>query len=813
VASVTRVAENALNDIRFAIRQLRKSPGFAAAAIVTLALGMAASLAIFAFVDAVLIRPLPYKTPARLVGVFEKVEIFPQSNLSYLDYLDWKKLNTVFTSLAAYQGSGATMANPDGVERVPAARVSDDFFRTLGVTPAMGRDFRDGDDLPAAQPTVLLSYAAWQKRYGGRASVLGETVTLNDATYVIIGVLPRGFHFAPAEPAEFWMSLRAINPCDQRRSCHNLYGVARLRDGVSVEVASANVAAIASALEKQYPQSNRGQGSSIVPLEDVVVGSVRPVLLVLIAGAGLLLLLAAVNVASLLLVRSEGRRREIAVRSALGASRGRVISQFLTEGIVLVAASTAVAVISAYWAIDLLVKLIPTNIAARMPYVADLSLNPRVIGFAIALAVGAAILFALTPVLRLSFSETRQGLAEGSRGAAGLAWHRLGSKLVIVEIATAIVLLAGAGLLGQSLYRLLHVDIGFQSDHLATVTVTAPNSKYASDEKTVALIDQISTRVSTLPGVSSVGVSSRRPLVGGNTMWTRVVGREYQGGHDEVHYREVTPGYFTTLQATLVRGRYFRDDDTPSKPAVVMVNQTLVRKIFGGEDPLNRQLVYPPPSTQPPMTIVGVVADIKEAALDSETPATIYVPFAQDPTSGFSVFVRTVQSESSVLSSLTTAIHEIDPSLAVFGGSDMRTLVNDSQSAYLRRSSAALVSGFAAVAWLLGIVGLYGVVAYSVGQRTREIGVRMALGAQQTAIYRLVLREAGWLTIAGIVAGVICAIGAATLMRGLLFGVTSWDIPTLLTVSFVLGASALVASYLPARRAASVNPVEALRAE
>ena len=807
------VAENALKDIRFAIRQLRKSPGFASAAIVTLALGMAASLAIFAFVDAVLIQPLPYRAPAKLVGVFEKVEIFPQSNLSYLDYLDWKKLNTVFTSLSAYQSSGAALSGTDGVERVPAARVSDDFFRTLGVTPVMGRDFHAGEDLPAAQRTVLLSYASWQKRYGGRANVLGETVTLNDAAYVIIGVLPRSFHFAPAEPADFWMSLHAVNPCDQRRSCHNMYGVARLRDGVSIEGASANVAAIASALEGQYPQSNRGQGSAIVPLEDVIVGSVRPVLLVLIAGAGLLLLLAAVNVASLLLVRSEGRRREIAVRSALGASRARVISQFLTEGLVLVATSTVFAVMSAYWAIDLLVKLIPANIAARMPYLADLSLNTRVFGFAIVLAIGAAVLFALTPVLRLSFADTRQGLAEGSRGAAGLSWHRLGSKLVIVEIATAIVLLAGAALLGQSLYRLLHVDIGLQSDHLATVTVTAPNAKYATGEKTAALADDISTRLATLPGVSSVGISSRRPLLGGNTMWTRVVGREYQGGHDDVHYREVTPGYFTTLQTTLVRGRYFREDDTPSKPLVVIVNQTLVRKVFAGEDPLTHQLVYAPPSTQPPMTIVGVIADIKEASLDSETPPTIYVPFAQDPTSGFSVFVRTAQGESSVLSSVRAAIHEIDPLLAVFGASDMRTLVNDSQSAYLRRSSAALVSGFAAVAWLLGVVGLYGVVAYSVGQRTREIGVRMALGAQRTAIYRLVLREAGWLTVAGIVAGVICAIGAATLMRGLLFGVTSWDVPTLVAVSIVLGVSALVASYLPARRAASVNPVEALRAE
>ena len=813
VVSASAVIDNGLNDIRFAVRQLRKSPGFATAAIVTLGLGMAASMAIFAFVDAVLIRPLPYRAPSRLVGVFEKVEIFPQSNLSYQDYLDWKKLNTSFTSLAAYQGSGAVLSRADGVERVPAARASDDFFRTLGVTPAIGRDFREGEDLPAAHRTVLLSYAAWQRRYGGRANVLGETVTLNDSAYVIIGVLPRGFHFAPAEPADFWMSLHAVNPCDQRRSCHNMFGVARLRDGVSIQAASANVAAIASALERQYPDSNRGQGSAIVPLEEVIVGTVRPVLLVLIAGAGLLLLLAAVNVASLLLVRSEGRRREIAVRSALGASRGRVIRQFLTEGLVLVAASTALALISAYWTIDLLVTLIPANIAARMPYLSELSLNERVLGFAIVLAVGAAVLFALTPVLRLSFADTRQGLAEGSRGAGGLAWHRLGSKLVIVEIATAIVLLAGAGLLGQSLYRLLHVDIGLQSDHLATVSVTAPNSKYASNERTVALADEISARVSALPGVQSVGISSRRPLLGGNTMWTRVVGREYHGGHDDVHYREVTPGYFTTLQATLVRGRYFRDDDNPSQPLVVIVNQALVRKMFAGDDPLTHQLVYAPPSTQPPMTIVGVVADIKEAPLDSETPATIYVPFAQDPTTGFSVFVRAAQDESSVLSSVSAAIHDIDPVLPVFGASTMRMLVNDSQSAYLRRSSAALVSGFAVVAWLLGVVGLYGVVAYSVGQRTREIGVRMALGAQRGAIYRLVLREAGWLTMAGIASGVISAIGAATLMRGLLFGVTSWDVPTLVSVSTVLGVSALAASYLPARRAASVNPVEALRAE
>ena len=805
--------EHLLQDGRFALRQLRKSPGFAVTTIATLALGMAASIAIFAFVDAALIKPLPYFQPSRLVGVFERVEAFPQSNLSYADYLDWKKLNTVFTSLAAYQGTGATLTTSDGVERAPAARVSDDFFQTLGVAPVLGRDFRPGEDLPSAPRTVMLSYGAWQKRYGGRPNVLGETVTLNDAPNVIIGVLPRGFHFAPAEPADFWLSLHASNPCELRRSCHNLYGVARLRDGVPVETASANVAAIASQLERQYPDSNRGQGSAIVRLEDVIVGGVRPVLLVLIAAAGLLLLLATVNVASLLLVRSESRRREFAVRTALGASSARVMGQFVTEGIVLVVAGTTLAIVSASWMIGLLTKLIPANMAARMPYLQDLGVNMRVSGFVAAVAVLAVICFAITPALRFSFADTQRGLAEGSRGSAGLGWHRLASKLVVVEIATAIVLLVGAGLLEKSLYRLLHVDIGLEADHLATIAVTAPNSRYSKNEQTIALVDQISTRLAALPGVRSVGISSRRPLLGGNTMWTRVVGREYHGQHDEVHYREVTPGYFTTLQAHLVRGRYFRDDEGASKPPVVIINQTLARKYLAGEDPLARQLVYAPPSSQPPMAIVGIVDDIKESSLDAATPPTIYVPFAQDPTSGFSVFIRTSQAEQSVLTAVSAAIHEIDPALPLFGASTMRALVNDSQAAYLRRSSAALVSGFAAVAWLLGVVGLYGVVAYSVSQRTREIGVRMALGAQRTAIYRLVLREAGWLTAAGIVAGLACAIGAATLMRDLLFGVRSWDVSTLITVAGVLGLSALAASYMPARRAASVNPVESLRAE
>jgi len=805
--------EHVTRDIRFAIRQLRRNPGFAGTAVITLAMGMAAMIAIFAFVDAVLIRPLPYRDSSRLVGVFERTEAFPQSNLSYADYLDWKKLNTVFASLSAYQGTGATLTASGGVERVAAARVSDDFFRTLGVEPTLGRNFDAGEDLPSAQGTALLSYAAWQKRYGGRPNVVGEVVTLNDAPYVIIGVLPRSFHFAPAEPADFWLSLQAINPCEKRRSCHNLYGVARLRDGVTIEAASANIAAVAAQLEQQYPDSNRGQGSAIVRLEEVIVGTIRPVLLVLIAGAGLLLLLAAVNVASLLLVRSEGRRREMAVRAALGASNGRVFIQFLTEAVVLVGIATVVASLAGYWIIDVLTRLIPVNIAGRMPYLAELGLNARVVGFTGIVAIGAVILFAVMPALRLSVADTYQGLVEGGRTSASLNWHRLGSRLVVVEIASAIVLLVGAGLLGKSLYRLLHVDIGLQADHLATITVTAPNTRYPADEQVRILADRLTSRLAELPGVQSVGLSSRRPLVGGNTMWIRVVGRPYNGEHNDVHYREVTPEYFTTLQTRLIRGRYFRDDEDETKPRVVIINQALARKYFSTADPLTNHLVYAPPSTEPAMAIVGVIEDIKESPLDSETPPTIYVPFDQDPTSGFALFVRTSQAEESVLPTITAAIRELDPAIPTFGASTMRSLVTDSQSAYLRRSSAALVSGFATIAWVLGVVGLYGVVAYSVSQRTREIGVRMALGAQRGAIFQLVLREAGWLTSVGVIAGIACAVGAATLMRGLLFGVRSWDLPTLLTACAVLGLSALVASYIPARRAASVDPAEALRAE
>jgi len=806
------LVDNLLQDGRFALRQLRKSPAFASTAIGTLALGMCASVAIFAFVDAALITPLPYLHPSRLVGVYESAPMFPQSNLSYADYVDWKRLNNVFTSLAAYQTGGMTLSTPEGAQRARGVRVSDDFFRTLGVTPSLGRDFHSGEDLPAAARTVILSQSTWQKRYGGEPSVLGQSVTLNGTPHVIIGVLPPEFHFAPAEPAEFWTTLHATNPCDLRRSCHNMYGVGRLADGVTVQAAAAAMTAIARQLEEQYPDSNRGQGAAVLSLTEVIVGNLRPILLMLLTGAGLLLLIASVNVASLLLVRSESRKREIAVRRALGASAARVVRQFVTEGLVLVAAGSALGLAAAYWAMQLLTSLIPANIAARMPFLHHLGLNASVAAFAAVISCAAALLFAVAPLVQLSLSKSGEGLAEGSRGSAGTTWRRLGSKLVVLELAIAMVLLVGAGLLGRSLYHLLNVDLGFRADRLTTLNVAAPDT-YATDPQTVALVRTILSRVATLPGVRSAAISSRPPLMQGNTMWIRVVGRPFNGEHNEVQYREVTGEYFTTLEARLLRGRYFSDRDGASTPPVVIINQALARQYFPGEIAVGKQLLYVSASSQTPMEIVGIVDDIKESALDTATPPTMYVAFDQDPTSGFTLAVRTWQAEQSLLPALTTAIHEIDPGISTFGGMGMTQAVNDSQAAYVRRSSAALVGGFAALAWVMVVVGLYGVVAYSVGQRTREIGVRMALGAGRSSVYRLVLKEAGRLITAGMTLGLACAVAAATVMRGLLFGVSSWDVPTLCSVAAVLGLSALLASYIPARRAASVNPVDALRAE
>jgi predicted permease len=802
-----------LQDSRFALRQLRNNWIFTATAIVVLALGICASVAIFAFVDAALIKPLPYQNPSRLVGLFESIPLFAQSNLSYPDYLDWKKANSVFSSLDAYQANGFVLNTASGTELARGARVSDGFFHTLGVAPVLGRDFYQGEDLAGVQRTVLLSYQSWQTRYGGRSDVLGQSVTLDNDANVIIGVLPREFYFPPVGAAEFWTAFHAQgNGCDLRRSCHGIFGIARLKDGVSVQAAVANVQAIAKQLERQYPDTNRDQGGTAALLTDVIVGNIRPILLLLLTGAGLLLLIAAVNIASLLLVRAESRKKEIAVRTSLGASPGRIVRQFTTEGFLLVLTGGALGLTFVSWTMHALQSLIPANMINQMPFWKDLTLGPRVLGFAGIICVFSAILFSLTPAMHFRLSGGRTGLSE--RGTGGMTWRRLGSKLVMVELATATVLLVGAGLLGKSLYRLLQVDLGFQPEHLVTVNIAASSPKYNGDQEAIALSRDLMSRVQGLPGVVSVGIASRGlPLDGnGNTNWFRVVGRPWHGEHFESPGRSVSPTYFGTLGAPLVRGRLFREDEDKSKPSVAIINQAFADKFFPGEDPIGKQFVYVSIGS-PPKEIVGIVGNFKEGPIDQPIPPVFYLPANQAPNNYFGLAVRTAGDERSMITALAAVVRQIDLTIVAYRATSMTEKIHDSQSAYLHRSSAWLVGGFAGLALLLGVIGLYGVIAYSVSQRTREIGIRMALGARQAAVYRLIMQEAGWLTAIGVVAGLLLSLAAATLMRTLLFEVRSWDVQILASVAAVLAGAALVASFLPARRAAAVDPTDALRVE
>jgi macrolide transport system ATP-binding/permease protein len=773
-----------------------------------------------------LIQPLPYPNLSRLMGVFKTTQLGSQyAGYSYPDYLDLVRSNRVFSSTGAYLGDGFVLSNAEGSYQVNGTSVTSDFFRILGITPALGRDFTPNpasENLRAAPSTVILSYAAWQKWFGGRPDVLGQAVTLNGQSYTVIGVLPRSFEFAPAGAADFWTTLRpyAGDPCFLSRGCLAMAVIARLKDGVTVQQALDDLRVIDAREARLYPDPDKNRGANIAPLSQWILGDVKPILLALLAAAGLLLLIAYVNVAGLLLVRSENRRHEFAVRGVLGAGRGRLTQQFITEGFVIVAVSGALGLATATFARRLLLKLIPVDMLDSMPYLRG-SWNWHVTLAATALLLIALILFALTPALRLPFANLRAGLAEGGRGSGGTVWRRMGARLVVLEFATAIVLLAGAGLLGKSLYRLMHLEMGFVPGHLATLSMLAPEAKYANGEQALALQREILSRLQRLPGVIAVGTARALPVTGVPSTQIGFVGRPSLGESNEVGHQVISTGYLSAvLKARLLEGRYFSKSDDTGAPGVAIVNQTLARRYFPGENPVGKQIFYHQHGSAPglsgpqhPLRIVGVVADVKEYALNMKARPVVYTPYAQWLSRSFRIAVRTSQEAASVLPSLIATIHEVDPGIVTSDAATMTEIIQDSPAAYWHRASASLAGGFAALALVLSTVGLYGVIAYSVSRRTREIGLRMALGAHPRSVYQLILKEAGSLIVVGLVIGLSGSIAAGMLMRSLLFGVRAWDVSILGAVAAVLVTCALLAIYIPARRAASVDPVEALHAE
>jgi len=806
--------EHTVQDVRLALRQLAKSPGLAATAILVLALGMGGCLTVFGFVEAALLRPLPYAEPDRLVDVMEANPQFPRSNLSYQDFRDWQSMNTVFSSLDAYRQRGHMLATPGGPVMVPGMQVSGGLFRTLGIQPTLGRDFNAAESGGEGAKVAVITHRTWQERFSGDRSVVGRSVTLSGASYTIIGVLPPTFQFAPGEGAEFWTPIDATGGCLARRSCHSLDGVGRLKPGVTIAEAGAAMAVIARQLERQYPDSNRDQGAFVGPFADAIVGDIRPTLWLLLGGAALLLGIACINVVSLLLVRTESRRRELSVRLALGASRARIVRHFVTEAGVLVAIGAVLALVVADTGMRLMAGLIPAEMRATLPFLDGLGLNSAVLACGVAVALVALGIFSLGPLLVHSASDVRAGMADGGRGASGHAWRRIGAKLVVVELATAMVLLAGAGLLGRSLYRLLNVELGFRPDHLATVRVAAPGVLFDQPGAPERLALDVERRVAALPGVTAVGLTSVLPVsFNGNTTWVRFVGRPYNGEHNEVNQRDVSPGYLATLGARLVAGRHLTAADDATRPKVVVINQTMARMYFPNQDPVGQRIGDTSLTPSSITEIVGVVGDVREGALNQDIWPAVYLPIAQSPDTDFAVVVRTAQAPAGMVPSMAAAIRQVDGDLGIFGEAVIADRIQTSPAAYLQRSSAWLVGSFAAVALVLGVVGLYGVIAYSASQRTREMGVRMALGAGRSAVYRLILREAGGLALVGIVVGLAGAVAAATFMRKLLFDTPPWDVATLVTVAALLGGAALVASVIPARRAASIDPIHALRAE
>src|SRR5579864_114457 len=808
--------ETILQDLRYEFRALLKSPRFTSIALITLVLGIAANVAIFTFVDAALLRPLPYRDAARLMAVYDtrNMEVFTQFEASYPDFLDWREQQRVFDGLAAYGQNQVLLRGAGAPELLPSAEVTDNFFQTIGVQPLMGRDFRAGEDLAAAPRMVMLSYGWWQRHFGGK-DVIGQTLNIDDQPNTIIGVLPADFHFAPVGDPDVWETLHASGGLLQRRNLHWLSVVGRLKPGISRATAASAMNVIAEGLEKQYPQSNDKLRTAIVPLNEVIVGQIRPILLLLLGAVGLLLLIACANVANLLLARAMARRNEMAIRAALGASRTRLIGLMLTEGLILSFTGAIAGMAVAYWTIKGFVAMIPSPLLDAMPYLKHMGIDARVLLFAVALAIITGVVFALAPAFQAANTDVQGALKDGSRSSHSSSWRRFASALVVGEVALAMVLLAGSGLLVKSLYLLLNVNPGFDQHNLLGMGVGLSQSRFPKDPDQLQAMQALLDQLRALPGVKSVGISSVLPVSnGGNTSNLRVVGvpsSTPQGR--EANSRSVSRTYFQTLGAELLQGSWFTEADNATGPKRVIVNKTLADQFMPGLDPLKQQIWFTYSDKEKPRQVIGVVRDIKEGPLDTPARPAIYTPAEANPRLYFNLIVRTEQKPDSLASAIQSAIRQFDPDVVTFNAQTMDDRIQRSPTAFLHRYPAVLAGVFAFLALLLGTIGLYGLVAYSVSQRTQEIGIRMALGAQHANVLQMVISQGVRLIVPGVAIGIAAALAVSYLMRSMLFGIHSWDPVIFVAVTAILAIVTLAASYVPARAATKVAPMVALRYE
>ena len=806
-----------LKDLRYGARNLLKHPGFTAIVIVTLALGIGASSAIFSVVNTVLLRPLPYAQADRLVTIQELSADGRMVQATPANFLDWRAQNTVFEQLAAILTRPANLALADQAERVDLAMTSANFFSVLGVAPTHGRVFIDADEQAGHPAVVVVSHELWQGRFGGDPSLVGKTITLDGNSYTVIGIAPAGFQY-PAQ-TDVWVPPYRLAPAmnermdpTQVRGFGMLATVALLKPNVSLAQAASEMETITARLRQQYPESNNRRFNRVVSLQNHLVGETGPMLLLLLGAVGFVLLIACANVANLLLASAATRQKEMAIRTALGASRIRVIRQLLTESMLLAFAGGAIGLLLALWGVVFLTKLLPQN----FPRLGEINLDWRVLIFTLIASVLTGILFGLAPALQISRTDVQESLKESGRSAAGgRRQNRLRNLLIVGEVALSVVLLVGAGLLFRSFLQLQAVNTGFTSEQLLTLQLSPAGSNYRRDSDYISFFKQAMERISAIPGVVSVGAINTLPLAKGPTGGFQIEGRP-QVTRDKwpgANYRSVSPDYFRTMNIPVTQGRAFTERDSETAPLVIVINQAIARRDFAGENPIGKRVSLGTNAQGETVwwEIVGVVSDVRNNELREEAMPEFYLSALQDIFANMFLAVRTSVEPAGIAAAVRRATADVDKSAAV---SDVKTMDRIVSEAVTQpRFNLVLLGLFSGIALLLSAAGIYGVTAYSVTQRTHEFGIRLALGAQVGDVLRMIIKQGLLLISVGIAIGLLAAFALTRLLRTLLFGVSVTDPLTFVVISLLLTAVALLACYIPARRATKVDPLVALRYE
>ena len=802
--------ETLLKDIRFGIRNLLKNPTFAITALLTLAIGIGANTTIFSFVNGILLRPLPYADSDRLVVINETAlkRGIPSMSISFPNFLDWRAQNHVFEDIAAYGLSSTFYLTGAGEpERVRGKAVSQGTFEILRVAPILGRTFIPEEDRPKDDGVVILGHDLWQRRFAGNSQIVGQNVILNSRSRTVVGVMPPGFKFP--EDAELWVPL-GLDTTMFTRTDHGLSCIARLKEGVGLNQAQAEMEVIARRIEEQNPVTNEGLGIAITGLHEVLTGDYRKALLILLGVVGFVLLVASVNVANLMLARTSARQKEFAVRAALGASRWRIIRQTLTESLLISLLGAGLGLLLAIWGVKLILALIPVT----LPFWMNFNLDLRVLAFTSAVSLLTALVFGTMPAILGTRVDLNHTLKEGGRSANASVRHRTRGLLVITEVALALMVLVGAGLMIQSFFRLRHVGAGFSEKDVLTFSVILPQAKYKEPTQRSDFFRQLLARVSALPGVDAAAGTTNVPLKGGG--WGRSLTVEgfpvlSVGQAPMIQHTVTTPGYFQSMGIPVVAGRDFNEWDVKDAEKVTIIDERLAREYWPNESPVGKRIRFGPPEDNEPWhKVIGVVGVVRHQRLDADTRKSVYLPHLQVPANGLALVVR-AKNPTSLAGALRGQVREMDPDLPVNELMLMEEVV--SQSIWQSRLYAILFSVFAGVAVLLAAIGIYGVMSYTVTQRTQEIGIRMALGAQMKDVLQLIVKSGLALSLIGVALGVAGAFALTRLLQTLLFGVTPTDAFTFVAVSLILLFVALLACYIPARRATKVDPLVALRYE